>query len=358
MTRPAHHLPDGRFRNPWPEAAGDDAIRSRFWRVAWTWLTSRLPPDPAPGQLPVGTPRIGHPVIEGEGVRVTWVGHTTFLVQLPGLNVLTDPVWSERASPVTFTGARRFVPPLPALDELPPIHAVLLSHDHFDHLDRATVRALHRRHGDDLTWFTPLGYGGWFGRLGVRRVVELDWWQSADAPGGRFAFHATPARHWTRRTPWGTNARLWGSWAIVPRPEDPSPAHGGGPAGAARRGGPRVFFGGDSGYAGCFSEIGARLGPFDVSLIPIGAYEPRWFMAASHVDPEEALQIYRDIGGSGAFVPGHWGTFRLTFEDPLDPPRRTREAWTAAGLPLAALHVLRHGDTVEIEVAGADDPNA
>ena len=137
-----------------------------------------------------------------------------------------------------------------------------------------------------------------------------------------------------------------------------SPADAGGPSGAALGGGPRVFFGGDSAYAGCFSEIGARLGPFDVSLIPIGAYEPRWFMAASHVDPEEAVRVYRDLGGVGAFVPGHWGTFRLTFEDPLDPPRRTRAAWAAAGLPVADLHVLRHGETLEIEVGTAGDPNA
>jgi N-acyl-phosphatidylethanolamine-hydrolysing phospholipase D len=297
---------------------------------------------------------VGHPAVEDGEVRVTWVGHTTFLVQLPGLNLLTDPVWSDRVSPVAFTGARRFVPPVPALDALPPIHGVLLSHDHYDHLDRATVRALQRRHGDDLTWFTPLGYRAWFARLGVRSVVELDWWETAAAPGGRFTVHATPARHWTRRMPWGTNARLWGSWAIVPRDESTTS----GPGARPTRGGPRVWFGGDTGYAPCFAEIGERLGPFDVSLIPIGAYEPRWFMAASHVNPEEAVQIYRDVGGAGAFVAGHWGTIRLTFEDPLEPPERARAAWATAALPLHDLHVLRHGETLAIDLDETPDPDA
>jgi N-acyl-phosphatidylethanolamine-hydrolysing phospholipase D len=358
MTRPPHHRPDGRFRSPWPEAAGDDALRARFWRVAREWMTTKHAPDPGPEQLHAGTPFIRHPVLDKSAVRVTWVGHTTFLLQLPGLNVLTDPVWSNRVSPVPFTGPRRFVPPAPALDALPPIHAVLLSHDHFDHLDRATVRALHRRHGDALTWFTPLGYQTWFGRMGIERVVELDWWESTAAPGGRFAFHATPARHWTRRTPWGTNARLWASWAILPRQLNARGEQADTSAGTDPGQGPRVFFGGDSGYASCFSEIGARLGPFDLSLIPIGAYAPRWFMAASHMDPDEAVQVYRDLGGSGAFVPSHWGTFRLTFEDPLEPPLRARSAWTGAGLPPADLHVLRHGETVEIEASGAGEPDA
>jgi len=305
--------------------------------------------DPTPEQLPLATPRMGHPTVDEGEVRVTWVGHTTFLLQLPGLNILTDPVWSDRVSPVAFTGARRFVPPVPALEALPPIHAVLLSHDHFDHLDRATVRALHRRHGDELTWFTPLGYRDWFARLGVRTVVECDWWEEAEAPGGRFTFHATPARHWTRRTPWGTNTRLWGSWAILPR-GDAGRALGGDAGSPPRVRAPRVWFGGDTGYARCFEEIGERLGPFDLSLIPIGAYEPRWFMAASHVNPEEAVRIYRDVGGEGAFVAGHWGTVRLTFEDPLEPPERTRAAWAAARLPPEDLHVLRHGETLEMDL--------
>lgn len=330
MTRPSHHRPDGRFRAPWPEAAGDDALRGRFREVAWEWLTTRKAPDPRPEQLPLAVPEIIRPRVEDSEVRVTWVGHATFLLQLPGLNLLTDPVWSKRVSPVSFIGSPRFIPAVPDFDALPPIDGVLLSHDHYDHLDRPTVRALHRRFGNDLTWFTPLGYRRWFRRLGIERVVEADWWEEFDAPGGDFTVTAAPARHWSRRLPWDTNARLWCSWAIRRKS---------GPA-------PRVYFGGDSGYASCFTEIGERLGPFDVSLLPIGAYDPRWFMSASHVNPEEAVRIYQDLGSTGTFVPTHWGTLRLTFEDPLEPPERLRKAWADAELPWDDLAVLRHGETL------------
>ncbi len=296
--------------------------------MAWQWLTQSLPPDPAPGELPVAEPELAQPTSPAGELRITWAGHASFLLQLPGLNVLTDPVWSEWASPVPFAGARRFVEALPSLDALPPIHAVLLSHDHYDHLDRGTVRGLHRRF-EDLVWFTPLGYRSWFARLGVRRIVELDWWETAGLPGREYTVTATPCRHWTRRTPWSTNTRLWSSWALLPRAKS----------------GFRIHFGGDSGYVSAFQEIGSRLGPFDASVIPIGAYEPRWFMAASHMNPEEAVQAYRDLGGRGAFIPAHWGTFRLTFEAPLEPPIRLREAWRLAELDPQSLRILRHGET-------------
>ena len=220
---------------------------------------------------------------------------------------------------------------MPDFDALPPIDGVLLSHDHYDHLDRPTVRALHRRFGNDLTWFTPLGYRGWFRRLGIERVVEADWWEEFDAPGGDFTVTAAPTRHWSRRMPWDTNARLWCSWAIRPKS---------GPA-------PRVYFGGDSGYASCFTEIGERLGPFDVSLIPIGAYDPRWFMSAAHVNPEEAgCGSTRTSVRPARSCPHTGARSGLTFEDPLEPPERLRKAWADAELPWDDLAVLRHGETL------------
>jgi N-acyl-phosphatidylethanolamine-hydrolysing phospholipase D len=228
-----------------------------------------------------------------------------------------------------------------ALDALPTIHAVLLSHDHYDHLDRPTVAALHTRFGDDLAWLTPLGYRGWFAGLGVHRVVERDWWESAELPGDTFEAVATPARHWTRRRPFGTNRRLWCGWVVRRRA---TAASGGGAE--ADGAGPRIWFAGDSGYCPAFREIGERLGPFDLSLVPIGAYEPQWFMGAAHMNPEEAVQAYRDAGGRGGFVGIHWGTWRLTFEDPLEPPERARAAWDAAGLPPEHLHIPRHGETI------------
>ncbi|MDH3205501.1 MAG: MBL fold metallo-hydrolase [Gemmatimonadota bacterium] len=308
--------------------------------MAWEWITRRHAPDPTPSDLQAAESRIARPTTLDGQVRVTWIGHATYLIQLPGLNLLTDPVWSERASPVPFAGAKRFSPPGLAFESLPPIHGVLLSHDHYDHLDRPTVRALHRRFGDDLAWYTPLGYRAWFGALGVTHIVECDWWDRVEAPTGGFELTAAPARHWTRRTPWSTNTRLWCSWAITPA--------GRSLAAPESAPGPAVYFGGDSGYAACFAEIGMRLGPFDVSLIPVGAYEPAWFMSASHMNPEEAVQVYRDLGASGAFIPTHWGTFRLTFEDPLEPPERTRMAWHAAGLDASDLRVARHGETIVV----------
>lgn len=347
-ARPSHHLPGGRFRNPWPEAAGDGALRRRIGRVAWDWWTGTHPPDPAPGSFPTAIPAPARPCVGGpepgddDGAaapweaRITWIGHATALIQLPGLNLLTDPVWSDRSSPVGFAGPHRFVPPPLALEELPEIHAVLLSHDHYDHLDAPTVRALRARFGDAPAWYTPLGYRGWFRDLGVRNVVERDWWEGAPLPGGAFEAVCVPARHWTRRRPGGTNTRLWCGWVVRPRLPY----------------GPRVWFAGDSGYCSAFREIGAGLGPFDASLVPIGAYEPRWFMGAVHVNPEEAVQAYLEAGGRGAFVGIHWGTWRLTFEDPLEPPVRARTAWHAAGLPPADLFIPRHGETLVVRGGG------
>ena len=295
-----------------------------------------MPPNPDPAALPLAEPHLANPTVADEEVRITWVGHATFLVQLPGLNLLTDPVWSRRASPVSWRGPARFVPAVPEIDALPPIDAVLLSHDHYDHLDRPTVRALQRRF-PDIAWLTPLGYRAWFERQGAQTVVERDWWEEVPLPGGRFRATAVPARHWTRRTPGGTNRRLWCGWTLAPSD---------GP-------GCRIYFVGDSGYCSAFQDIGSRLGPFDASLIPIGAYDPRWFMRAAHMNPEEAVQVYHDVGGAGTFVPSHWGTFRLTFEPPLEPLDRVRSAWASAGLPEKNLRVLRHGETTVVKRADA-----
>ncbi len=352
MSDKSHHRADGHFRNPWPEAEGDEALRRKIWRVAVEWLGGRHPPDPEAGSLPKARPAMVSPRA-GEGeLRITWVGHATALIQLPGLNILTDPVWSDRSSPVGFAGPHRFVPAVPDLGALPPIDAVLLSHDHYDHLDRPTVHALRDRYGDQLTWYTPLGYREWFARHGVREVIERDWWESADLPGGQYQAVSVPARHWTRRRPGGTNSRLWCGWAIVS--SDPEALPGkreddDGDGGAQFR----VYFAGDSGYCSAFEEIGSRFGPFDASLIPIGAYEPRWFMGAAHMNPEEAVEVYKDVGARGAFVGMHWGTWRLTFEDPLEPPVRARRAWNAAGLPEGGLHLPRHGQTLTLRLPEA-----
>lgn len=334
---PTHHRPDGRYRSPWPEASSDDAIRRRIGEVAREWLAGGHPPDPSPDQLPIEPWETDRGPVGRDEVRITWVGHASFLLEMPGANLLTDPVWSPRVPPVPWFGSRRFVPASPDLGSLPEIHGVVLSHDHFDHLDAPTVRRLRHRFGHAIEWFTPPGYRSWFRTRGVRNVTEVDWWRSAPGPGG-LTITAAPARHWTRRTPWGTNRRLWNSWVIGAQEDE----------GATGVRMPRIYFGGDTAYASHFKDIAARLGPFDASLLPIGAYEPRWFMKVSHMNPEEAVRAYVDLGSVGDFIPTHWGTFRLTFEDPLEPPKRTRAAWTEAGLSTDRLRIPRHGETLSV----------
>lgn len=328
--RPAHHGPDGKFRIPWPLATPDERSGGGVLRWQWERMRSRLPPNPDPSQLPRAESNVARPHAPPGEIRITWIGHASFLVQMGGRNVLLDPHFGPRASPFRFLGPKRFTPPGLSLDALPPIDAVLLSHDHYDHLDEGSVRGLHGRFGDRIRCIAPLGHAAWLRARGIHNVADVDWWDEEvlAGQGGALTVTCAPAQHWTRRGLREYNDRLWASFAL--RTAE----------------GRRVYFGGDSGYFGGYAEIGARLGPFDAVLMPIGAYDPRWFMAPAHMNPEEAVRAHREMGGRGAFIPMHWGTFRLTDEDPLEPPVRLRQAWEDAGLPAADLRVLHHGETV------------
>ena len=327
LLTPDHHRPDGGFRNPWPTAETREPGGFARWRRERR--EQILPPNPSSAQLPFAEPSIVYPHAPQATLRVTWVGHATFLIQIGGFNLLTDPHWRTRASPVQWMGPKRFVPPALDWDRLPPIDAVLLSHDHYDHLDSGTVRALRRRFGKGVRWFAPLGYRRWLAWRRVSNVSEMDWWEeeSLQSSAGSLRIVAAPCQHWTSRTPWDRQRRLWCSWAV------------------RAAGGASVYFGGDSGYFPGYTEIRDRAGPFDSVLLPIGAYEPRWFMRPAHMNPEEATQAYLELGRSGTLIGMHWGTWRLTDEDPLEPPERMRRAWHEAGLPPENLCVLRHGGT-------------
>jgi N-acyl-phosphatidylethanolamine-hydrolysing phospholipase D len=257
----------------------------------------------------------------------TWIGHATILLQLAGKNILTDPQFSDRAAPVQWAGPKRVVPPGLTLDDLPPIDLVLITHDHFDSLDEGSIRRLvNRTHGAETRFIVPLETGSLLRKWGVsfRNIHELDWWDEIGIDSLDIA--AIPLQHWGKRGMLYRNERLWAGWVV--RTEDF-----------------RFCFVGDSGYsAELFQEIGKRLGPFDLAAVPIGAYEPRWFMAKSHVDPEEAVKIHQDIR-SRRSIAIHWGTFILT-DEPLDePPARLKEALGKHSLSLDEFLVLRHGET-------------
>ena len=331
-------MPNGGFRNPWRDT-NEDWRPGGVLRWQWErWRSGNLPRLPGSDAFPRATPAIANPRAAHDEMRLTWVGHSTYLLQIGSLNILTDPVWSDRASPVSWSGPRRVVGPVPEFEALPPIDAVLVSHDHYDHLDAPTVRRLHARFGGRIRWITPLGYRSWFRSFGADTLDELDWGDATIVGDGsaRVTIRATPARHWTRRRPFVRSRRLWASFVIE------------GSAG-------NIYFAGDSGYFPGYAEIGEAHGPFDALIMPIGAYEPRWFMRPMHMNPAEAVQAYRELGSSGTFLPMHWGTFILTDEPALDPPLRLREAWQAAGLPAADLRVLQHGETF-VRGTVADDP--
>ncbi len=252
----------------------------------------------------------------------TWVGHATFLVQLGGLNILTDPVLSKRTSPVQWAGPERLAPLGLHFDELPKIDVVLISHNHYDHLDETTVHRLAAR--DAPAFVVPLGLRDWFEHRRIAHVTELDWWQSTQACG--LLVHAVPAQHFSGRSATDRNRSLWCGFVF-------------------ERAGQRHYFAGDTGYGPDFADIGARFAPIDVAMIPIGAYDPRGFMQPVHVDPEEAVRIHRDVG-SRLSLAMHWGTFRLTLEPMEEPPRRLAEALAAQGLNPDAFRVMQHGETL------------
>ncbi|KAG6040264.1 hypothetical protein E4U41_001101 [Claviceps citrina] len=352
------------FRNPYPSAANPPSLGSMLRNVVWPYLTGQLRrPDTtsaaAAAAVPVRTPEFlpGRTSSRGGRLRATWLGHACYYVEFPsGLRVLFDPVFEDRCSPVGFAGPKRYTRRPCRLQDIPVVDAVVISHSHYDHLSHRSVVEMQRHH-PGVHFFVGLGLGCWFRGSGLDNVTELDWWEDADLTvslsgvvdkltGERQDDHdpdisarisALPCQHTSARTPWDKDKTLWCSWAV-------------------RSGDKSVWFGGDTGYRAVppglpaaaadnhssaahaslphcpqFSQIGHLRGPFDLGLIPIGAYHPRAAWSAVHADPFDAVDIFVDTGCERAMAI-HWGTWPLTMEEILEPPMLLREALRRKGI--------------------------
>ena len=317
----AHHGGEV-FLNPHTSRAETGFFGIVRARLSSDWIAYNkhrdIVPTSSPEFLPSG--------VSSENATVTWIGHASVLIQHQGVNVLTDPMFSDFASPVSFAGPKRITRPAIEPEDLPPIHAVVISHDHYDHLDIASIKQL----GNAPMYFVPLGIKRWLLKRGIdaARIVEMDWWDETQLSVGvvDLTLTSTPAQHFSGRGLFNRDQTLWTSWSLAWADF-------------------RVWFGGDTGYNNVqFKQIGERLGPIDLGIIPIGAYKPRWFMQAVHVDPSEALQIHRDIGAKQS-IGIHWGAFVLSGEGVLTPPQDLGKARATFAMPQSEFDVLAVGET-------------
>ncbi|MCX7226100.1 MAG: MBL fold metallo-hydrolase, partial [Burkholderiales bacterium] len=315
-----------------------------WYEMVWRSLRGDFKPLAAPAQgyaafakewsVPVDQARIAQ---RPQEPTVTWLGHVSVLLQVGGLNILTDPTLADFAGPYGRFGAPRRVPAPMRGNQLPTIDVLLISHNHYDHLCDATVAAMVAS-GQKPHIFVPLGLKPWFDARGIAKVTEMDWWDHADVTtdtNGKallqpLRIHFTPAQHWSRRTPFDTNASLWGGYMVERQ------------AGAKEAW--RFMFPGDTGYSADFKAVRERLGPVNLLALPIGAYLPRDFMKKMHVNPADAVQLMLDLDAKQAFGV-HWGTFKLTQEAFDHPPRDLMEALQARGLPSDRVWLMRHGET-------------
>jgi N-acyl-phosphatidylethanolamine-hydrolysing phospholipase D len=313
-----HHTPEG-FRNRYPHAE-----KGSFWKWKFEQWRDGGPQMPAGGwTFPVLRPDIAFIKSNRSVDAITWIGHASFLLQLDGLNILIDPHLTNRASPVSFAGPKRITPPALDFADLPHIDIVVVSHNHYDHMDAETLVRLAAQPGGPPRYFVGLGLKRWFEARGIQTAVELDWWDSRVVKG--VTLHFVPTQHWSKRTLWNENQTLWGGWMIE------SPRF-------------RLFHAGDTGYSRDFADIRQRFGPIDLAALPVGGYAPRWFMAISHLDPDDAVAVHKDLGARFS-VGMHWGTFADLTDESLDePPKRLAEALARSEVSSERFFLMRHGE--------------
>lgn len=321
---------NGKFTMPWladgPNKSSEFKRPSFGTILKWT-LTRKSPSFPVPGTFTVEKPDFSE---VKNGMKCTWIGHATCLLQVGGFNILTDPVFSQRCSPVHWAGPLRYVPPACKIKDLPPIHIVLISHDHYDHLDWDSILALEKR-------FKPiyacgLELGAWFideVRVPADRVIEFDWWQTKGFFEDKCQVQFVPVQHWSKRKVLNDDCRsLWGGFSVTVD-------------------GLKFFFNGDTGYsAELYKEIGERCGPFNLAAIPIGAYQPREIMKTQHIDPNEAFLIHQKIKSKRSFGIHH-GTFILTDEPVKEPSERINKL-SADNPHIPAFTAINHGSSLTI----------
>ena len=254
--------------------------------------------------------------------NVMWIGHSTLLLNHSDFTIMTDPQFSGRASPFSFMGPKRVTPSPVEISDLPQIDVILISHNHYDHLDEATIREIAKIQ-PSVEFLVPLGLKSLLEDWGAKNVSELDWWQQVQRKG--VTIQPTPVQHWSKRTFFDRNKTLWSGWML--KWNDFS-----------------FYFTGDAGYSDDFKETARKLGSPDLAAIPIGAYEPREFMKSAHINPEEAVVAFNDLGAKKA-IGIHWGTFKLTLEPMTEPPVKLQEALKKSGVPKETFRVLKHGET-------------
>lgn len=253
-------------------------------------------------------------------ILISWVGHSTFFIQVGGLNIITDPIWSNRASPFSWLGPKRYAYPGISFSDIPNVDVVLISHTHYDHLDRPTIKKL----GVAPHYVLPTNVAAWFSKLGIMNTMELPWWMSTQI--GDIKITAVPAKHWSKRNLFGTSDAGWGGYIIES------------PAGM-------IYFAGDTGYhPGYFKEIGKRFPRIDLGLIPIGAYYPEWIFGRFHINPREAVLVHQEVGAKRS-IGMHWGTFKLTEEPLWEPPILLAKEAVTARLSPEEFTAMKIGET-------------